>query len=160
MAKLPSLARWHTWRATERRLHFDSRLRLVLVWIRIRVSMIVILPSSFQCGYVAFDLFFPFPKSNSASQYANGDWQRAPSIVDLTAREPWRIFTFAKHVCFEHSTGIPCPVIPSRREGNINKQTKLKSFLTLDRRSVSPHRPACVRALRGQWAIWLTPRLP
>ena len=97
--------------------------------------MIVILPSSFQCGYVAFDLFFPFPKSNSASQYANGDWQRATSIVDLTAREPCRIFTFAKHVCFEHSTGIPCPVIPSRREGNVNKQTKLKSFLTLDRRS-------------------------
>ena len=150
----------HTWRATERRLHFDSRLRLMLVWIRIRVSMIVILPSSFQCGYVAFDLFFPFPKSNSASQYANGDWQRATSIVDLTAREPCRIFTFPKHVCFEHSTGIPCPVIPSRREGNINKQTQLKSFLTLDRRSVSPHRPACVRALRGQWAIWLAPRLP
>ena len=150
----------HTWRATERRLHFDSRLWLVLVWIRIRVSMIVILPSSFQCGNVAFDLFFPFPKSNSASQYANGDWQRATSIVDLTARELCRIFTFAKHVCLEHSTGIPCPVIPSRREGNINKQTKLKSFLTLDRRSVSPHRPACVRALRGQWAIWLAPRLP
>ena len=79
---------------------------------------------------------FPFPKSNSASQYANGDWQRATSIVDLTAREPCRIFTFAKHVCFEHSTSIPCPVIPSRREGNINKQTKLKSFSTLDRRSV------------------------
>ena len=51
------------------------------------------------------------------------------------------------------------PVISSRREGNINKRTKLKSFLTLDRRSVSPHRPACVRALRGQWAIWLAPRL-
>ena len=79
-----------------------------------------------------------------------------PSIVDLTAREPCRIFTFAKHVTFEHSIGIPCPVISSRREGNINKQTKLKSFLTLDR----PHRPACVRALRGQWAIWLAPRLP
>ena len=57
-----------------------------------------------------------------------------PSIVDLTAREPCRIFTFAKHVTFEHSIGIPCPVISSRREGNINKQTKLKSFLTLDRR--------------------------
>ena len=98
--------------------------------------------SSFQCGYVAFDLFFPFPKSNSASQYANDDWQRPTSIVDLTAREPCRIFTFAKHVSFEHSTGIPCPVISSRREGNINKRTKLKSFLTLDRRSVSPHRPA------------------
>ena len=102
---------------------------------------------------------FPFPKSNSASQYANDDWQRPTSIVDLTAREPCRTFTFAKHVSFEHSTGIPCPVISSRREGNINKRTKLKSFLTLDRRSVSPHRPACVRALRGQWAIWLAPRL-
>ena len=85
--------------------------------------------------------------------------QRPTSIVDLTAQEPCRIFTFAKHVSFEHSTGIPCPVISSRREGNINKRTKLKSFLTLDRRSVSPHRPACVRALRGQWAIWLAPRL-
>ena len=115
--------------------------------------------SSFQCGYVAFDLFFPFPKSNSASHYANDDWQRPTSIVDLTAREPCRIFTFAKHVSFEHSTGISCPVISSRREGNINKRTKLKSFFTLDRRSVSLPRPACVRALRGKWAIWLAPRL-
>ena len=86
------------------------------------------------------------------------------SSISLLGPEPCRIFTFAKHVTFEHSIGIPCPVISSRREGNINKQTKLKSFLTLDRRSVSPHRPACVRALRGrwtgQWAIWLAPRLP
>ena len=90
--------------------------------------------SSFQCGYVAFDLFFPFPKSNSASQYANDDWQRPTSIVDLAAREPCRIFTFAKHVSFEHSTGIPCPVISSRRDGNINNRTKLNlSFLTLNR---------------------------
>ena len=66
-------------------------------------------------------------------------------------------FTFAEHVSFEHSTASPCPVISSRREGNINKQTKLKRFLTLDRQSVSPHRPACVRALRGQCAIWLAP---
>ena len=115
--------------------------------------------SSFQCGYVAFNLFFPFPKSSSASQYANDDWQRPTSIVHLTAREPCWIFTFAKLVSFEHSTGIPCPVISSRRDGNINKRTKLKSFLTLDRRSVSLHRPACVRVLRGQWAIWLAPRL-
>ena len=50
-------------------------------------------------------------------------------------------------------------MISSRREGNINKRTKLKSILTLDRRSVSPHLPAGVRALRGQWAIWLAPRL-
>ena len=85
--------------------------------------------SSFQCGYVASDLFFPFPKSNSASQYANDDWQRPTSIVDLTAREPCRIFTFAKHVSFEHSTGIPCPVISSRRDGNINKRTKTQKFL-------------------------------
>ena len=53
-------------------------------------------------------------------------------------------FTFAKHVCFEHSIGIPCPVISSRREGNINKQTKFKNFLTLDRRSVSPHHRTCL----------------
>ena len=69
-------------------------------------------------------------------------------------------FTFAEHVSFELSTDSPCPVISSRREGNINKQIKLKSFFTLDRRSVSPHRPACVRALCGQCAIWLAPRLP
>ena len=51
-------------------------------------------------------------------------------------------------------------MISSRRDGNIDKRTKLKSFLTLDRRSVSPHRPAqCARAVRGQWAIWLAPRL-
>ena len=147
----------HTWRATERRLHFDSPTRT-------RVNS----DSSVNDGY-CFRLFSvdtspstyfsPFPSRNSASQYANDDWQRPTSIVDLTAREPCRIFTFAKHVSFEHSTGIPCPVISSRREGNINKRTKLKSFLTLDRRSVSPHRPACVRALRGQWAIWLAPRL-
>ena len=73
-------------------------------------------------------------------------------------------FTFAKHVSFEHSTGIPCPVNSSRRDGNINKRTKLKSFLPLDRRSVSTLvridlHAACVRALRGQWAIWLAPRL-
>ena len=68
------------------------------------------------------------------------------------AREqPCRIFTFVKHVSFEQSIGIPCPVVSSGREGNINKQTELKSFLTLDHRSVSPHRPACVQALRGQW---------
>ena len=47
-------------------------------------------------------------------------------------------------------------VYSSRREGNINKQTKLKSFLTHDRRSVSPHRPACVRG--DHWAIWLACR--
>ena len=45
-------------------------------------------------------------------------------------------FTFAEHVSFERSTGSRCPVISSRREGNINKQTKLKNFFTLDRRSV------------------------
>ena len=107
-----------------------------------------LLSSSFQCGYVAFHIFFPFPKSNTASQYANDDWHRPTSIVDLTAREPCRTFSFAKHVSFEHSIGISCPVISSW-EGNINQRTTLKSFLTLDRWSVSPYRPACVWALRG-----------
>ena len=67
-----------------------------------------------------------------------------PSIVDLTAREPCRIFTFANHVTFEHSIGIPCPVLSSRREGNINvnKQTKLKSFLS--RSSISQSASTCL----------------
>ena len=98
--------------------------------------------SSFQCGYVAFDLFFLFPKSNSASQYANDDWQRPTSIVDLTAREPCRIFTFAKHVSFEHSTGIPCPVISSRREGNIKQTDKTQKFLDT-RSSISQSASTC-----------------
>ena len=98
--------------------------------------------SSFQCGYGAFDLFFPFPKSNSASQYANNDGQRPTSIVDLTARVPCRFFTFAEHVSFEHSAGSPWPVIYSGREGNINKQTyKTQKFLHTQssiRQSASP----------------------
>ena len=139
----------HTIRATERRLHFDSPTRTG-----------VNSDSSFNDAY-CFRLFSvdtspsiyfsPFPsRTLPRSTRTMTQWQRPTSIVDLTAREPCRIFTFAKHVCFEHSTGIPCPVISSRRDGNINKRTKLKSFLTLDRRSVSPHRPASVRALRGQ----------
>ena len=35
-------------------------------------------------------------------------------------------YTFAKHLSFEHSMGSSRPMITSRREGNINKQTKLK----------------------------------
>ena len=48
----------------------------------------------FSVDYGAFDLFFPFPKSNSASQYGNDDGQRPTSIVDLTARVPCRFFYF------------------------------------------------------------------
>ena len=119
--------------------------------------------SSFQCGYVASDLFFPFPKSNSASQNANDDWERPTSIDDLTAREPCRIFTFAKHVSFEHSTGIPCPVISSRRDRNINKWTKTQKFLDT-RSSISQSASSCLcsgapRPVQCTWAIWLAPRL-
>ena len=128
---------------------FTLTLRLVHVWIRIHLSMMVVV-FVFSVWIRRLRPIFPLSQG-SASQYANDDWQRPTAIVDLTAREPCRFFTFAKHVSFEHSTGILCPVIPSRRGGNINKQTKLKSFLTLDRRSVSPHRPACVRALRGHY---------
>ena len=102
-----------------------------------------LLLSSFQCGYLAFDLFFPFPKSNSASQYANDDWQRPTSIVDLTAREPCRIFTFAKHVSFEHSIGIPCPVISSRREGKHQQTDKTQKFLDT-RSSISQSASTCL----------------
>ena len=70
--------------------------------------------------------------------------QRPTSIVDLTAREPCRIFTFAKHVSFEHSTGIPCPVISSRRDGNINKRTKTQTFLDTLGSSISQSASTCL----------------
>ena len=106
--------------------------------------------------------FSPFPsRTLPRSTRTMTDSGQLRSSISLLGNHA-DFFTFAKHVSFEHSTGIPCPVNSSRtsrRDGNINKRTKLKSFLPLDRRSVSPHRPACVRALRGQWAIWLAPRL-
>ena len=161
MAELPCICRYtgdgstHTWRTTERRLHFESPTRT-----RVNSdSCVNDGPRLFSVDTSPSTYFSPFPSRTLPRSTRTMTDSGQPSIVDLTAREPCRIFTFAKHVTFEHSIGIPCPVISSRREGNINKQTKLKSFLTLDRRSVSPHRPACVRALRGQWAIWLAPRL-
>ena len=104
------------WRATERRLHFDSPtgscadscindgycIRL-LVWIR-RVRPV-----------------FPFPKLNSALKYARDDRQWRISIVDLTARVPGRFFTFAEHVSFEHSEGTYRPLITSGRKGNTRR---------------------------------------
>ena len=111
-----------------------------------------LLSSSFQCGYGAFDRFFPFPKSNSASQYANDDGQRPTSIVDLTARVPCRFFYFrgARQLWALYRQ----PAIYSRREGNINKQTyKTQSFFTLDRRSgrAASH---CLWVCIGRSAIW------
>ena len=150
--------RWiYAWRATERRLHFGSPTRA-------RVN----LDSSVNDGY-CFRLFSvdtspstyfsPFPsRTLPRSTRTMTDSGQLRSSISLLGNHA-DFFTFAKHVSFEHSTGIPCPVNSSRRDGNINKRTKLKSFLPLDRRSVSPHRPACVRALRTQWAIWLAPRL-
>ena len=76
-----------------------STLRLVLVLILIRVNCGFCL-RLLSVGTSAFDLCVPYPKSNSASQYAYDDWQRPTSIVDLTAREPYRFFTFAKYVSF------------------------------------------------------------
>ena len=162
-AELPYVYwRWiymYAWRATERRLHFDSPTRA-------RVNS----DSSVNDGY-CFRLFSvdtspstyfsPFPSRTlprSTRTMTASDSGQLRSSISLLGNHA-DFFTFAKHVSFEHSTGIPCPVNSSRRDGNINKRTKLKSFLPLDRRSVSPHRPACVRALRGQWAIWLAPRL-
>ena len=46
--------------------------------------------------------------------------------LSISLLEPCRFFTFAKHVSFEHSMGSSRPMITSRRERNINKQTKLK----------------------------------
>ena len=123
--------------------------RLVLVWIRIRASMMVIV-YVFSVRIRRLRPIFPLPKSNSASEFAHEDWQRPTSIVGLAARVSCRFFTFTEHVSFERSIGSSRPMITSRREGNINKQTKLKqktkdkSIFAFDRRSVGPLCPTCV----------------
>ena len=112
--------RIHTWRATERRLHFDFQTRTRVnsdscvndgYWFRL-----------FSVDTSPSTYFSPFPSRtlprSTRTMTATVTAARPTSIVDLTAREPCQIFTFAKHVCFEHSTGIPGPVISSRREGN------------------------------------------
>ena len=43
------------------------------------------------------------------------------------------IFAFAEHVSYEHSIGSSRHVFTSRREGNINKQTKISSHSIVDR---------------------------
>ena len=57
-------------------------------------------------------------------------------------------FTFAEHVSYEHATGSSRPMITSRRERNINKQTNLNSFFALDWQSVRFGLPVAVWALR------------
>ena len=147
-------------RSTERRLHFDSPTRTC-----------VNSDSSVNDGY-CFRLFsLDMSPSTYFSPFPSRTLPRSTRTMTDSGQLRSSISLLGNHADFllSRSTSalntlqaILCPVIPSKREGNIDKQTKLKSFLTLDRRSVSPHRPACVRALRGQWAIWLAPgpRLP
>ena len=65
-----------------------SALGLVLVWIRIRVSMMVF-SLCFEFGHVVLDLFSPFPTRSPPRKYAR---QQPTSIVDLPAQEPCRLF--------------------------------------------------------------------
>ena len=82
--------------------------------------------SSFQCGYGAFDLFFPIPKSNSASRYANDDGQRPTSIVDLTARVPCRFFYFrgARQLWAIYRQPLACHLLWKRRK---HQQTDIQN---------------------------------
>ena len=131
----------HTWRASERRLHFDSP-----TCTRVNSD------SSVNDGY-CFRLFnvdtspstyfSPFPsRTLPRSTRTMTDSGQLRSSISLLGK-PCRIFTFAKHVSFEHSTGIPCPVISSRRDGNINKRTKTQKFLDA-RSSISQSASTCL----------------
>ena len=85
-----------------------------------------LLSSCFQCGYVAFELFSPLPnRTLPRITRTMTDSSQLRSSIPLPGYHA-DFFTFAEHVTFELSTDSPCPVISSRREGNINKQIKIK----------------------------------
>ena len=141
-------------RSTERRLHFGSPTRT-------RVNSDSCVNDGYCLRHFSVDTvpstyFFLFPSRtlppSTRTMTHSGQLRSSISLPGYHVD----FFTFAEHVSFEHSTASPWPVIYSGREGNINKQTKLKSLFTLNRRSGSPHRPAhaCVLAIRGQCAIW------
>ena len=120
-----------------------------------------LLSSSFQCGYGVFDLFFPFPKSNSASQYANDDWQRPTSIVDLTAGYHADFFYFrgALQLWTLYRQPLACDLFWKRRKHQQTdiQNSKVSSHSIVDqavRIVLLILACACVRALRGQCAIW------
>ena len=89
--------------------------------------------------------FSPFP--NSASEYTHDDRERPTSIVDLTAREPCRFLYFreAPQLWAFHGQLSPDDYFWKRRK---HQQTdKTENYFALNRRSVSPLFPACVRAV-------------
>ena len=137
---------------------FTLTLRLVHVWIRIRLSMMVIV-FVFSVWIRRLRPIFPLFQVELCLAVRER-WLTAANCdrrSHCSGTMPIFYFREARQLWTLYRHPMPCEFF--RRDGNINKRTKLKSFLPLDRRSVSPHRPACVRALRGQWAIWLAPRL-
>ena len=108
-----------------------------------------LLCTSFQWGYVAFDLFFPFPsRTLPRSLRTRTDNGLLRSSVSLPGIMPIFYFHGARQLWTLYRQFSP--MITSRREGNINKQTKLKqktkdkTFFAFDRRSVGPLCPTCV----------------
>ena len=145
------------WPATERRLHFDSTTRT-------RVNS----DSCVNDGYCLrlFSVntspstnFSPCPsRTLPRSTRTMTDSGQLRSSISL----PWHhadFFTFAEHVSFEHSTGSSCPVISSRREGNINKQIKLKSSYSIVDQSVRVALHVFWRSAASARSGW-HPRLP
>ena len=122
---------------TKRRLHFDSPTRT-------RVNSDSFVNDGYCLCHFSVDTapstyFSPFPSRtlprNTRTMTDSGQLR---SLISLPGYHV-DFYTFAEHVSFEHSTNSLWPVIYSGKEGNINQQTKLKSFFTLDRRSGSPH---------------------
>ena len=121
-------------RSTERRLHFDSPTHT-------RVNSDSCVNDGYSLRHFSVDTapstyFSPFPsRTLPRSTRTMTDSGQLRSSISLPGYHV-DFFTFAEHVCFEHSTGSPWPVIYSGREGNINKQTyktqKVSSHLIVD----------------------------
>ena len=147
----------HTWRATERRLHFDSPTRT-----RVNSDLSVNDGYCFRLFSVAtspLTYFSPFPsRTLPRSTRTMTDSGQLRSSISLLGNHAEFLLSRSTSALNTLQASHALWFLLEETETSTNGQ-KLKSFLTLDRRSVSPHRPACVRALRGQWEIWLAPRL-
>ena len=133
---------------------FPLTFRLILVWIRIRVSMMVIV---FVISVWIRRLRPIFPLFQVELCLAVRERWLTAANFDRRSHCPGAISIFLlspSTSAFNTLQAAPgLWFILEEKETSTNRHTKLKSLFTLDRRSGSAHRPAhaCVRALRGQY---------